>query len=106
MDKPMEYISLASLIEHEELVVSQVPSFIVPEDDREPEDFYSLRVWRPSRGDFTDTMRWKDRFKAIVSVFFTGRVASNSVVLSKYQLLQLSKWIYLHGEEDPVPSRD
>ena len=98
MDKPIEYISLANLIGYDELVVSQFPSELVPEDDRGSEDFYSLKIWRPGRGDFVDTFKFRDRIRAIVKILFTGRFSENSVVLSRDQLMKLSSWIYLHGD--------
>lgn len=102
-----EYLSLASLIEYEEMIVSRIPAELIPEDDRESESFYSLRVWRPSGKEFIDTLRWRDRFRAIFAIILTGRFSQNSFVLSRDQILKLSSWIYnQHPDEDPVLSRD
>lgn len=98
MSKPLEYLSLASLIEYEELVVSQVPAELVPEDDRYSENFYSFRIWRPSGKDLVDTMRWRDRFRTIFNILFIGRCSENSLVLSKAQIMKLSSWVYHHDD--------
>ena len=105
--RPLEFISLSSLKEHEDLVISQIPDEARPPE--EDEELYAIRIWRKGYGEFIDTIRWKERFKMILNIFFTGRVSSNDLILSKSQLVKLSSWIYIHDnhpedDEEFIPA--